>query len=323
MRIAVYSGYGNADVVRICDAPEPVPNEDEALISVRAASIEAPDWRLMHGKPAIVRLFFGMRKPKFRPGRNVSGEVVAVGSRVTGFKHGDAVLGMCPGAFAEYVCARESRLVKKPETLTYEEAAALPISALTALQGLRDYGKVRPGQRVLINGSSGGVGTFAVQIAKNLGATVTGVCSTGNVELARSLGADRVIDYTQQDFTQTEDRYDVIYDLVGDRPLAQLGAILTADGRYVAAGAPKNVTLFGLLARLVAMTVRSRLGSRKYVSFIARSNQGDLGFLAGLAGEGKLKPAIDRCYTLDETAAALGYVDQGHARAKVVIVING
>lgn len=320
MRIAVYSAYGNADVIRIRDAPEPVPNEDEALISVRAASIEAPDWRLMRGKPAIVRLFFGVRKPKFRPGRNVSGEVVAVGSRVSGFKHGDAVLGMCPGAFAEYACTRESRLVKKPATLTYEEAAALPISGLTALQGLRDYGKVRPGQRVLINGSSGGVGTFAVQIAKNLGAVVTGVCSTGNVELVRSLGADRVIDYKQKDFTQTGDQYDVIYDLIGDRPLAQLEAILAADGRYVAAGAPKNVKLFGLLARLLAMMVRSRLGSRKYVSFIAKSDQRDLGFLAGLAGEGKLKPIIDRCYTLAETAEALAYVDQGHARAKVVIV---
>jgi len=313
MRAAVYVGHG----VRIDEVERPVPGDGEVLIEVRAASINAPDWRLMSASPRVRGLMFAMRKSKIaRPGSDVAGVVAAVGPGVTRFKPGDAVFGATPGAFAEYACTSESTLVAKPDAISFEQAACVAVSGLTALQGLRDRGKLRPGHKVLINGASGAVGPFAVQIAKAMGATVTAVCSTRNVDMVASLGADRVIDYTKEDFLDGAQRYDVIFDVVGNRPLLACGRLLTADGAFIGVGVPKNVWKIG--ARVLAMLFLSRV-SRRFKMFMARLRGDDLAALAELVTAGKVTPVIERSYPLSDVAEALQYAAGGHSRAKLVI----
>jgi NADPH:quinone reductase-like Zn-dependent oxidoreductase len=301
MKAAVYTKAKTGKVLEMKDLEQPVPKNNEVVIRVRAASINPLDWR-MKGQ---------------RPGVDVAGQVAAVGGAVTQFKVDDAVFGLCKGAFAEYACAPEAKLVKKPESLSFDQAAAVPVAGLTALQGLRDKGHLQSGQKVLINGAAGGIGTFAVQIAKSFGANVTGVCSTKNVELVRSLGADRIIDYTRDDFTQDSERYDLLLDNVGNRTLSAMNRVLTPTGMCVMAGAPKE--LRAAFIRLLKAFGWSLFIRQKFKFFIAKMNRDDLTILCGLIKAGKLTPQIDRRYPLDETADALAYVEEGHARAKVVI----
>ena len=286
------------------DLEQPVPKDNEVVIRVRAASVNPLDWRMKSR----------------RPGVDVAGQVAVVGGSVTHFKPGDAVFGICKGAFAEYACAPEAKLVRKPESLSFDQAAAVPVAGLTALQGLRDKGHLEPGQNVLINGAAGGIGTFAVQIAKSFGANVTGVCSTKNVELVRSLGADRVIDYTRDDFTQDSERYDLLLDNVGNRRLSAMRRVLGPSGKCVMAGAPKE--LWAVFSRLFKAFVWSPFLRQKFTFFIAKINRDDLTTLCELINAGKLTPAIDRRYPLAETAGAIAYAEQGHARAKIVITFQ-
>jgi NADPH:quinone reductase-like Zn-dependent oxidoreductase len=304
MKAAIYTKNKSGKVLEIRELEQPVPKDKEVVVRVRAASVNPLDWRMKSR----------------RPGVDVAGQVVTVGKMVTRFASGDAVFGLCKGAFAEYACAQEDKFVAIPEGVTFELAAAVPVAGLTALQGLRDKGHLKPGQKVLINGAAGGVGTFAVQIAKSFGANVTGVCSTKNVELVRSLGADRVIDYTQQDFTQDSERYDVLLDNVANRTLSAMKGVLTPKGKCVMAGAPKE--LWAVLSRLVKGFVWSPFLRQELRFFIAKMNRGDLTTLGGMIKAGKITPVIDRRYPLAETAAAIAYVEEGHARGKVVITVE-
>jgi NADPH:quinone reductase-like Zn-dependent oxidoreductase len=327
MKAVVYTDYGSPDVLQLRDIKKPVPNDDQMLIKVRAASVNPFDWHFMEGTPYIMRLLAaGLRKPKDpRIGGDMAGEVEAVGKNVTQFKPGDEVFGVRTGAFAEYVCARADRaVVLKPANLTFEQAASMPVAALTALQGLRDQGHVQPGQKVLINGASGGVGTFAVQIAKTLGADVTGVCSTRNLDLVRSLGADHVIDYTKEDFTKGEERYDVILDNVGTQPLSGFRRVLKPNGICVmiGGGGPNDGGLIGPMGRPVKAMVMSPFVSQKMGMFMAELNKQDLTTLGDLAQSGKVTPVIDRTYPLAQIADAMRYLEQGHARGKVVITVQ-
>ncbi len=322
MKAAVYTRYGPPDVVQITDVEKPVPKDDEVLIKVRAASVNPLDSHLMKGKPYVGRLLFGLLKPKItRPGVDVAGRVEAVGRNVTQFKPGDEVFGSCRGAFAEYVCTSESKLVMKPQNVTFEQAASAPVAAFTALQGLRDNGKIRPGQKVLIHGAAGGVGTFAVQIAKWFGADVTGVCSTRNVERVRSIGADRVIDYTQEDFTASGQRYDLIFDLVANHSLLACRRVLNPKGIYVGAGVLGGATV-GVLAGFITAPVLSWFVSQKFVMFIAKLRKEDLTTISNLMATGKITPVIDRRYRLSEAPQAIRYVEEKHARGKVVITLQ-
>jgi NADPH:quinone reductase-like Zn-dependent oxidoreductase len=317
MRVIVYRNYGPADVVKCEEIAKPVAADDEVLIKVRAASLNPLDWRLMSGKPFLARLMAGgLRKPKLRPGVDVAGHVEAVGRNVTQFKPGDEVFGNCRGSFAEYACTKETALALKPRNATFEEAASVPIAGYTALQGLRKNAKVQAGQRILINGAAGGVGTFAVQIAKWLGAEVTGVCSTRNVDMVRAIGADHVIDYTQEDFTTRAERYDAIFDCIGNHTFAQMRSVLTPKGKVVMVGAHKEVGTMGLITPLVASLVRSQVSI-----VLARRNQADLNLLRELIEGGTIKPVIDKRYRLCETKQAVGYCAEGHARGKVVITV--
>jgi NADPH:quinone reductase-like Zn-dependent oxidoreductase len=319
MKAAVYTRYGPPDVVQIKDIEKSVPKDDEVLLRVRAASVNPYDWHFMRGTPYAVRIIAGLSKPKvIRLGADVAGQIEAVGKNVTQFQPGDEVFGWCRGAFAEYVCASESAFVVKPDNVTFEQAAAVPIAAFTALQGLRDKGKIQPGQKVLINGASGGVGTFAVQIAKSFGANVTGVCSTRNVDMVRSIGADRVIDYTKEDFTRSGQCYDLILDTVGNHSLSALRRVLTSKGICVMAGGPSGRWEMGL-ARGIKALVWSRFASQKLVGMLARSNKADLVIMRELMEAGKVTPVIDRRYGLSEIADAIRYLEEGHARGKVVI----
>jgi NADPH:quinone reductase-like Zn-dependent oxidoreductase len=327
---AAYTKYGPPDVVEVEDLEQPVPGDGDVLIKVRAASVNPLDWKTMKGGPYIVRLLFGQRKPRIkRLGVDAAGTVEAVGKNVSKFKPGDDVFGACRGAFAEYACISGARsilkavLVAKPANVTFEQAAAAPIAGLTALQGLRDKGKIQPAQKVLINGASGGVGTFAVQIAKSFGAEVTGVCSTRNVELVRSLGADRVIDYTREDFTEDAERYDLLFDAVGNRSLAGCRRVLKPKGILVMAGAPRDASVASLLGGLLAAILLSVFVSHKLVPFIAKVNQDDLNILSDLMATGKVVPVIDRRYRLNDVPEALRYSEGGHARGKVVITMEG
>jgi NADPH:quinone reductase-like Zn-dependent oxidoreductase len=304
MKAAVYTKAKSGKVLEIRDLERPVPKSDEVVIRVRAAGVNPLDWRMKNQ----------------RPGVDIAGEVAAVGGTVTQFKPGEAVFGLCKGAFAEYASAPAAKLVRKPESVSFDEAAALPVAGLTALQGLRDKGHLRPGQKVLINGASGGIGTFAVQIAKSSGAHVTGVCSTKNVGLVRSLGADRVIDYTRDDFTQDSERYDLILDNVGNRSLSAMSRVLTPSGKCVMAGAPKEI--WEVLTRLLNAFARSLFRRQKFKFFIAKMKRDDLMTLCGLIEAGKLTPMIDRRYPLTEAAAAIAYLEEGHAPAKVVITFQ-
>lgn len=323
MKAAVYTRYGPPDVVEIRDIEKPVPKDDEVLIRVRAAAVNPADWRLLGGVPGIFRVLFRVPGPSIaQPGRlghDVAGVVEAVGRSVTRLKPGDAVYGGCHGALAEYACASESKLAIKPGNVTFEQAASAPVAALTALQGLRDKGHIQPGQKVLINGAAGGVGTFAVQIAKSFGAEVTGVCSTRNLELVRSLGADWVIDYTQQDFTRGGERYDLLLDNVGNRSLSDCRRALNPKGICVIVGAPKNPGMF--LARAVTGPLLSWFIGQKFAMFIAKVKREDLTTLGELVAAGKVTPVIDRRYTLSEVPEAIRYLEEGHARGKVVISV--
>ena len=301
------------------ETEKPVPGDEEVLIKVRAASVNPYDWHFMRGEPYPLRLMAGLRRPKNpRLGADVAGEVEAVGKNVARLKPGDAVFGTCRGSFAEYSCGPESRLAVKPINVTFEQAASVGIAAMTALQALRDKGRIQAGHKVLINGAAGGVGTFAVQIAKSFGAEVTGVCSTRNVEMVRSIGADHVVDYTREDFTKGGERYDIILDCVGSRSLPACRRVLSQKGIYVAAGGKAGRWMVGVLLSMITSRVMS-FGSRKFVSLLANINKDDLALVGELIATGKVTPVIDRSYGLSEVPAAIGYLEEGHARGKVVI----
>jgi len=321
MKAIVYRNYGLPEVLKCEEVEKPVPKDDEVLIRVRAASANPADLGF-RGTSYIVRMMMtGLRKPKnTRIGSDVAGEVEAVGRDVTQFKPGDEVFGICRGAFAEYVCASESAVVMKPDNVTFEQAASVPVAAFTALQGLRDKGQIRSGQRVLINGAAGGVGTFAVQIAKWFGADVTGVCSKRNLEMVRSIGADRVIDYTQEDFTKDTQRYNLIFDCAGNRSLSACRRVLSPKGICVLVGAPSKVWL--ILIRVITALVWSRFISQRFVVFIAKRNKEDLVIMHDLMKAGKVVPVIDRRYSLSEVPEAMGYLEERHARGKIVIVLG-
>jgi len=327
MKAIVYCDYGVPNL-KFQEIEKPTPADDQLLVKVRAASVNPLDWHFVEGTPYFMRLMgVGLRKPKdTRLGVDFAGTVEAVGKNVTKFKPGDEVFGGRTGAFAEYVCVREGRAVAlKPANITFEQAASVPIAAITALQGVRDKGKVQPGQKVLINGASGGVGTFAVQIAKAAGADVTGVCSTRNLDMVRSLGADHVIDYTKEDFTKGDQRYDVILDNVANHSLSEFRRVLNPDGRYVligGGGANEGRWLGPGLTQAVNAMVLSKFVSQKMGMMLGDLNQKDLTALADLMESGKVTPVIDRTYKLSELPQAIEYLEQGHARGKVVIAVD-
>jgi NADPH:quinone reductase-like Zn-dependent oxidoreductase len=319
MRAIVQDSYGSAEVLESQDIDKPEIAANEVLVHVRAASVHVGDWIIMTGSPFVMRLATGLRRPKNRvPGTDVAGTVEAIGTDVQGLRPGDEVFGWCAGAFAEYARASEDQFIKKPATLTFEQAAAIGLSASTALQLLRDDGKVQPGQKVLINGASGGVGTFAVQIAKALGAEVTGVCSTKNVDLVRSIGADHVIDYTQDDFTAGTERYDLILDNVGNHSMARTRRALAPLGTLISNGGGHADGKLGRVVRamLASMVVRQQAGPT-----IKTQNHDDLVALKGFVEAGKVTPVIDRTYPLLATPEAIGHVAAGHARGTVVITV--
>jgi NADPH:quinone reductase-like Zn-dependent oxidoreductase len=324
MKAVVYHSYGSPDVLKCDEVEKPAAGDNQVLIRVRAASVNPLDWHGMRGKPYIMRMMGGFRTPKStRLGCDVAGEVEAVGRNVTQFKPGDHVFGgtIGIGAFAEYACVPEPALVMKPDSITFEQAASVPVAGFSALQGLRDKAHVQPGQRVLINGAAGGVGTFAVQIAKSLGADVTGVCSTRNVEMVRSIGADRVIDYTREDFTKGGQLYDVIFDSVGNHSLSACRRVLNPKGICVVVTGPNGPWL-GPLARFIQALALSPFVSQKLVPFIAKVSKEDLVILRELILAGKVTPVIDMCYSLSDAAEAIGYVEEGHARGKVVVTVE-
>lgn len=317
MKAIVQDEYGSAEVLEARDIEKPRIGDNEVLVRVHAASIHLGDWILMTGSPFVMRFATGLRKPKNRvPGTDVAGTIEAVGKDVERLRPGDDVFGWCAGAFAEYVAASQEQFVKKPANLTFEQAAAVGVSASTALQLLRDDGKVQPGQKVLINGASGGVGTFAVQIAKAFGAEVTGVTSTKNVELVGSIGADHVVDYTHDDFTQGAERYDLILDNVGDRSMAHIRRALTPTGSLISNGGGHVGGKLGRTVRtmLVSMFVRQQASPT-----VKTQNHDDLVALEELVKAGKVTPVIDRTYPLNETAKAISHVAAGHARGTVVV----
>jgi len=323
MMAIVYCDYGAPEVLKLEAVEKPVPADGEVLVRVRAAAVNPLDWHYMRGTPYIARLDMGLRKPKIiRLGVDFAGTVESVGRAVTRFKPGDEVFGARTGALAQYVTVREDLVVSKPSNITFEQAAAVPVAALTALQGLRDHGKVGPGQRVLINGASGGVGTFAVQIAKSLGADVTGVCSTRNEELVRSIGADHVVDYTKENFTHGAQRYDVIIDNVGNHSLSDVRRVLTPGGRYVMIGGPSGRWV-APMPRVLALVVTSWFVDQEMRFFISRLTEEDLTTLRDLLEAGTITPVIDRRYTLSEVPKAIEYLETGRARGKVVIIVGG
>ena len=330
MKATVYRKYGSPEVLKCEEIEKSVPKDNEVLIKVRAASVNPYDWHFMRGTPYFLRILAELRKPKDKQlGVDVAGQVETVGSNVTQFKPGDEVFGVSRGAFAEYACASESKLARKPENVTFEQAASVPIAGLTALEGLRrgglgEKGQIPPGQKVLINGAAGGVGTFAVQIAKSFGANVTGVCSTRNLGMVRSIGADHVIDYTQEDFTKREQRYDLILDCVANHSLSAFRHVLNPKGNYIMVGAADagGRWMIGLLARLIKALVLSWFVSQKLVMIGAKVNKEDLTILQELMRAGKVTPVIDRRYRLSEVPEAILYLEEGHARGKVVITIE-
>ncbi len=326
MKAITYCDYGIANL-KLEEIEKPTPNDDQILVKVRAASVNPYDWHFIEGTPKIMRMMgVGLRKPKdTRLGVDFAGTVEAVGKNVTQFKPGDDVFGGKGGAFAEYVCRRaEGAVALKPANITFEQAASVNIAGITALQGLRDKGKVQPGQKVLINGASGGVGTFAVQIAKSFGADVTGVCSTRNVDLVRSLGADRVIDYTKEDFAKGTERYDVILDNVPNHSLSECRQILNPNGKYVmiGGGGPNDNRWIGPFGRVIHTLILSPFINQKMGMMMADANQNDLTILGDMMQSGKLKPVIDRTYKLDQVPDAIRYLEEGHARGKVVITVD-
>jgi len=319
MKAIACPSYGPPDVLELTETEKPTPEDDEVLVEVHAASVNAADWHIMRGKPSMMRLMgVGLLKPKNKIlGSDIAGRVEAVGTNVKRFQPGDEVFGNTPGGFAEYVCAREDVLVLKPANISFEEAAAVPLAAVTALQGLRK-GRVGPGQKVLINGASGGVGTFAVQIAKSFGAEVTAVCSTRNLEQARSIGADHVIDYTQEDFTKSGRHYDLILAAGGYHWISDYKRALGPKGIYVMTGG----SMAQLFQAMLLGPWMSMTGSKKMGNIMARTNQKDLAFLKELLGTGKIIPVIERRYPFSQVPEAIRYLEEGHARGKLVITLE-
>ena len=321
MKAIVYTKYGSPDVLELKEVEKLSPKENEVLVKIYAAAVNAADWHLLRGKPFLVRLMgYGFLKPKKNIlGLDIAGRVEAVGKNVKQFQPGDEVFGdISLGGFAEYASAVEDKLVLKPAGLSFEEAAAVPVSALTALQALRDEGKIKRGDKVLINGASGGVGTFAVQIAKYFGAEVTAVCSTGKIDMVRSVGADHVIDYTKEDFTKNGQRYDLIIAANGYHPISNYKRALSPNGIYVMAGGSGAQMFEAMLAGpLISMT-----GNKKMRGVSAKPNKKDLLFLKELLEAGKIKPVMDRHYPLSEVADAIRYLEEGHAIVKVVITME-
>jgi NADPH:quinone reductase-like Zn-dependent oxidoreductase len=321
MKAIVHDRYGSPDVLRVRDIDKPVIKDDEVRVRVHAAGLHVGDSFGVRGAPLPMRMVSGLFKPKYGvPGFDVAGQVEAVGKNVKRFQPGDEVFGACNGACAEYARAGEDKLALKPANLTFEKAAALPTSALAALHGLRDAGKAKPGEQVLINGASGGVGTFAVQIAKSFGAEVTGVCGTTNVDLVRSIGADHVVDYTKEDFTQGEQRYDLILDNVENRSLSDCRRALTPSGTLVL-NSGTGARGIGLLVRLVKPLVLSPFARQNLRRYLSTPTHEDLVVLKELVESGKLTPVIDKIYPLPETPVALRHIETGHARGKVVITL--
>jgi NADPH:quinone reductase-like Zn-dependent oxidoreductase len=321
MRAIIYTEYGPPDVLHLTETAKPTPKDNEVLIKVRAASLNALDWRLMRAKPVFIRpMIGGLRKPKDgRPGRDVAGQVEAVGKNVAEFKPGDEVFGVCLGACAEYACASEDKLALKPANISFEDAAAVPVAAITALQGLRDKGHIQPGQKVLVDGASGGVGTFAVQIAKSFGTEVTAVCSTSKVETARAMGADHCIDYTREDFTQSGQRYDLIIGANAHHSIFDYRRALGQNGIYVMAGGGGWAQI---LQGMLVGPLLSMIGSKKLRFFMANVNNKDLVLLKDLLAARKVVPVIDRRYPLSEAVEAVRYLEKGHAGGKVIITVE-
>jgi NADPH:quinone reductase-like Zn-dependent oxidoreductase len=323
MKAIVCAKYGSPEVLQFKEVEKPTPKDDEVLVKIHAASVNMCDWHLLTADIFLVRLSEGLLRPKHTiPGADIAGRIEAAGKNVKQFRQGDEVFGdisACGnGGFAEYVSVPEKSLALKPTNLTFEEAAAVPMAAITALQGLRDQGKIQPGQRVLIQGASGGVGTFAVQIAKSFGAEVTAVCSTRNLDQARSLGADHVIDYTKEDFTKRGQQYDLILAANGYHPLSAYKHALTPQGIYVMAGG----TMAQIFGAMLLGSWMSKTGGKKMGGVTGKPNQKDLAFMKGLLEAGKVVPVIDRHYPLSETAEALRYLGEGHARGKIVITVE-
>jgi NADPH:quinone reductase-like Zn-dependent oxidoreductase len=323
MKAIVYHNDGSRGALKLEDIEKPTAGDDQVLIKVHAASVNPLDAGLLR-HPVLRRILSALSKRKStRPGRDVAGQVEAVGRSVTQFKPGDAVFGWCGGAFAEYACASQSALVTKPDNASFAQAASVPLAGLTALQGLRDKGKIQPGQQILINGAAGGVGTFAVQIAKSFGAEVTGVCSTRNVEMVRSLGADHVVDYNREDFTKSGQHYDLIFDLVANHSFSARRRVLKPSSIYIGAGiVGLGGSMRRLLAHQITELVLSRFVSQQFVTLMAKLSKEDLTIMRELMEAGKVTPVIDRCYTLSEVPVAIRYLEEGHARGKVVISIG-
>lgn len=324
MKAILYRCYGSPDVLRLEDTEKPTPADNELLVKVHASSVNPLEWHYMRGTPYVMRMDSGRGSPEDpRLGVDFAGTVEAVGKDVKQFHPGDEVFGGKLGAFAEYLKVREDRaVVLKPANITFEQAAAVPVAALTALQALRDTGQLRSGQKVLINGASGGVGTFAVQIAKALGAEVTGVCSTRNVQMVKSIGADRVIDYTKEDFTQGAERYDLILDNVGNRGLLEMRRVMTPKGALVIVGGPNDGAWIGPLSGPIKATLLSPFVSQNFSMIFSELTPKDLALLSDLLRTGKMTPVIDRSYELSDVPKAIAYLEQGHARGKVVIQVD-
>ena len=324
MNAIVQDQYGTApeNVLRLAEIDRPRTGDDEILVRVRAASVDRGTWHMMAGLPYPVRLAVGLRAPKAsNPGRSLAGVVASVGKNVTGLKPGDEVYGTCDGSFAEYASARAGRLALKPQNLSFEQAAAVPVSALTALQAVRDRAQVQAAQKVLIIGASGGVGTFAVQIAKAFGGEVTGVCSTAKADLVRGLGADHVVDYTRDDFAESGHRYDVILDIGGNSRLSHLRRALTDRGRLVIVGGETDGRWLGGFDRQLRAQLLSPLVSQKLGTFMASENSKDLSVLRELLESGEIAPAVDRTFPLSEVPTAIRYLQEGHARGKIVVTV--
>ena len=321
MKAAVYHEHGSADVIKYEDVPKPSPKAKEVLLKIHAASINPIDWRLMQGTPRVIRLAGKLLKMAGQPGVDVAGEVEAVGKDIRQFKPGDKVFGGCRGSLAEYGCSSESKIALKPDNVTYEQAASVNVAGLTALQAVRDKGKAEPGQKVLVNGASGGVGTFAVQIAKHFGADVTGVCSTRNVEMVKSIGADAVIDYTKEDFTQLPARYDVIIECIGNKTLSECRRVLNPKGKHIMIGASHEPSIVEMMVPLFKALLISPFMSRKAIPLLGKARQDDLAFLGELIANGKVTPVIDSRYPLDQAADAMRKASEGHARGKIIVQV--
>ncbi|MBI3241549.1 MAG: NAD(P)-dependent alcohol dehydrogenase [Chloroflexi bacterium] len=321
MKAAIYRSYGPPEVLKIEEVEKPTPKDDEVLVKVHASSVNPAEWYGMTGL-FLARIGNGLLKPKdTRLGVDYAGVVEAVGRDVTQVKPGDEVFGARSGAFAEYVCARNI-IIPKPANITFEQAAAVPVAAITALQGLRDHGQLQPRQKVLINGASGGVGTFAVQIAKALDAEVTAVCSTRNVDMIRSLGADHVTDYTKEDFTRTGKRYDILLDIAGSRPWREIKRVLNPNAHYVIVGAPKGNRVIGPLGFIIKARLASLGASQKVIFFVASFKREDFLLLNNMFERGQVKPVVEKTYPLENISEAMRHLGTGHAKGKIVVTMR-